>query len=54
MPAVTELSEAELDGPVEQAIVDACGDDEQLAGLTVPPPSGSEWIAGCRRRAGGR
>jgi hypothetical protein len=30
---VTELSEAELDELVEQAIVDAYGDDEQLVGL---------------------
>ena len=30
---MTELSEAELDELVEQAIVDAYGDDEQLVGL---------------------
>lgn len=30
---MAELSEAELDGLVEQAIVDAYGDDEQLAGF---------------------
>jgi Calcium binding len=33
LPAVTELSEAELDALVEQAIVDAYGDDEQLVGF---------------------
>lgn len=33
MPAVAELSEAELDDLVEQAIVDAYGDDEQMVGL---------------------
>jgi Calcium binding len=33
LPAVTELSEAELDELVEQAIVDAYGEEEQMVGL---------------------
>lgn len=33
LPAVTELSETELDELVEQAIVDAYGDDEQTIGF---------------------
>jgi Calcium binding len=32
---VAELTEAELDDLVEQAVVDAYGDDEQLTGLYI-------------------
>jgi Calcium binding len=33
LPAVAELSEDELDELVEQAVVDAYGDDEQMVGF---------------------
>jgi hypothetical protein len=49
--AMAELSQADLDGLVEEAIVDAYGEDEQLAGfytmieenLVLPSPQGS-WV----------
>ena len=55
MLVVAELSEADLGELIEQAVVDAYGDDEQMAGsLPVPAPPGSKWIAAYRRWAGGQ
>jgi hypothetical protein len=56
-----DLSEKELDALVEEATVDAYGDDEQLGGFAVmikenlplpePPPEGAQWIAAYRHWA---
>jgi len=58
---VPELSEEELDALVEEATIDAYGDDEQLSGFAVmiednlplpaPPPEGAGWIAAYRHWA---
>jgi hypothetical protein len=54
---VTELSKAELDAMLEEAIIDCNDEEEQLAihlldlPLPEPPPKGTEWIAVYRRWA---
>jgi hypothetical protein len=60
---VEELSGEELGALVEEATIDAYGDDEQLSGfaamiednlempLPEPPPKGAEWIAAHRHWA---
>lgn len=49
----------DLDALIEEAIVDAHGEEEQLTGfravieegLAAPPPEGAEWISAYRRWA---
>jgi len=45
-----ELSDEELEALVEEATVDAYGDDEKLGG---PPPKGAQWITAYRNWTGG-